>query len=136
MSASGPFVLATPSERVGSLTLRKFGSGRPLVLFYGGAGSWPHWVANVEGLARIFEVIAVDLLGYGDSAAPNSEEPELYVDAVATDIARAVGAGMPFALAGFSFGSAVAAAVARRLPGQVRGIEPVANSGIENGSTL
>jgi 2-hydroxy-6-oxonona-2,4-dienedioate hydrolase len=43
------------------------GSGPPLVLIHGGHGSWTHWVANIEPLARRRHVIALDLPGFGAS---------------------------------------------------------------------
>ena len=31
-----------------------------MLLFHGGAGSWQHWVLNVDALASGFRVIALD----------------------------------------------------------------------------
>lgn len=45
----------------------------PVVLFHGGSGSWTHWIRNISDLAAAGrQVWAVDLPGFGDSAAPPS----------------------------------------------------------------
>ncbi|MCZ7641475.1 MAG: alpha/beta hydrolase [Pseudorhodoplanes sp.] len=53
---------------------RLWGSGRPLLLLHGNAGSWSHWARNIPFLARGHRVIAVDIPGFGDSGMP----PEPY----------------------------------------------------------
>src|SRR5437763_1517035 len=49
---------------------RSWGTGRPLLLVHGGAGSWRHWIRNLEALQRRFQVLAPDLPGFGDSSLP------------------------------------------------------------------
>lgn len=122
MSARLDEALASVVERVGALAVRRFGAGRPLLLVHGGVGSWSHWVANVQTLARSFEVIAVDLPGFGDAPGPSVTEPESYIDAVAEDFLGCVGNGRTFALAGFSFGAVISVAVARRLKPVISGL--------------
>lgn len=102
-------------ERVGALAVRRFGAGKPLLLVHGGVGSWTHWIANVEALSHVFEVIAVDLPGYGDASTPSVTEPESYFDAVADDFLRCIGNSERLGLVGFSFGAVISVAVARRL---------------------
>jgi hypothetical protein len=43
------------------------GSGEPLFLFHGWPGFWYDYWMNIKELAKQFDVIAVDLRGYGDS---------------------------------------------------------------------
>ena len=60
----------TPFRRTANgVAFREFGAGEPLVLMHGGAGSWQHWVRNVDALASAFRVIAIDQPSYGDSTA-------------------------------------------------------------------
>jgi pimeloyl-ACP methyl ester carboxylesterase len=45
--------------------------GSVVVLLHGGSGSWMHWIRNIAPLvAQGRRVLAVDLPGFGDSAAP------------------------------------------------------------------
>lgn len=96
----------------GRLHYVEAGSGTVLLLIHGGHGSWTHWIANLEPLARMHRVIALDMPGFGGSYRPHPDYTiEQYVDTVievmnSLHIATA-------AIAGFSFGSVVAAAAAR-----------------------
>lgn len=95
---------------------RLWGSGRPLLLLHGNAGSWSHWARNIPFLARGHRVIAVDIPGFGDSGMP----PEPYsADSIAALLreglpALAIG-DAPLRIVGFSFGSSVAGALAKQL---------------------
>jgi len=94
------------------------GSGTPLILIHGGHGSWTHWAANIEPLARRRRVLALDLPGFGASFNPKpAYSIEQYAGTVralldALCIERA-------AIAGFSFGCVVSAAVARAEPARI-----------------
>ena len=101
---------------VGALAVRRFGAGRPLVLLHGGSGSHTHWIANIDRLARGFEVVVVDLPGYGDAPRPVSRDPEAYIGALADDLSAAMTGAGRYGLVGFSFGGTLAAALAGRLP--------------------
>jgi epoxide hydrolase 4 len=46
------------------------GSGEPLFLFHGWPGFWYDYWMNIKELAKQFDVIAVDLCGYGDTDKP------------------------------------------------------------------
>jgi pimeloyl-ACP methyl ester carboxylesterase len=92
---------------------REFGAGEPLVLMHGGAGSWQHWVRNVDRLASAFRVIAIDQPGYGDSAPVEPGIPnDDYLAVVADAVSEMCGAAPHIHLAGFSFGGLIAAATA------------------------
>ncbi len=42
-----------------------------MVLLHGGSGSWTHWLRNIVSLLNDgYRVLAIDLPGFGDSAAP------------------------------------------------------------------
>lgn len=101
---------------VGTIAVRRFGAGQPLVLLHGGAGAFTHWIANIDRLARGFQVVALDLPGYGDAPRPVSRDPEAYIGALAEDLAAVMMDAGPFGLVGFSFGATLAAAIAGRLP--------------------
>ena len=49
------------------------GSGPPVVLIHGMLNSSSHWRAVAENLAGEYTVIAPDLIGHGDSAAPRGD---------------------------------------------------------------
>ncbi|MBE2276730.1 MAG: alpha/beta hydrolase [Rhodobacteraceae bacterium] len=93
-----------------SMCWRAAGEGPSLVLVHGGAGSWLHWIANVEALSQDFRVIIPDLPGFGDSD-PGPEPATL--TALAVDMMEGlhglISRRQPINLAGFSLGGAVAA---------------------------
>ncbi len=49
---------------------RRWGEGPPLVLLHGGAGSWTHWIRNIDALAADRTLWIPDLPGLGDSPLP------------------------------------------------------------------
>ena len=53
-----------------SLAYRRTGAGEPLVLLHPLGSSHRAWDPVVPALARHFDVIAVDLPGFGDSEKP------------------------------------------------------------------
>jgi pimeloyl-ACP methyl ester carboxylesterase len=90
--------------------------GEPLVLLHGGAGSWLHWVRNVEALATRFRVLAVDAPAYGESAAvPDDITDEGYLRLFHAAVDEMAEGAPRIHLAGFSFGGYVAAELAVRL---------------------
>ena len=104
----------TPFRRTANgVAFREFGAGEPLVLMHGGAGSWRHWVRNVDALASAFRVIAIDQPSYGDSTAvaPDISNDD-YLAVVAEAVAEICGDAPRIHLAGFSFGGLIAAATA------------------------
>ena len=86
------------------------------MLFHGGMGSWKHWIRNVEPLAQRFTVYALDHPSYGDSAPVARETTgPAYLDLVHELILEMLPGDAPLRFAGFSFGGAIAANLARRL---------------------
>jgi pimeloyl-ACP methyl ester carboxylesterase len=106
--------LDTPfAKSATGVAYRELGAGEPLVLFHGGAGSWEHWVRNVDALATRFRVLALDLPSYGDSDRVEWDiSVEDYLRVTTEAVAEICGAAPRIHLAGFSFGGGVAAAVA------------------------
>ena len=98
------------------MAVRRWGRGPDLVLFHGGMGSWKHWIRNVEPLAERFTVHALDHPSYGDSApVPRETTGPQYLDLVHELLLGMLPGGAPLRLAGFSFGGAIAANLARRI---------------------
>jgi len=114
----------------GDLPVRRAGTGEPLLLLHGGAGSWTHWSRNIPVLARHYCVFALDMPGCGDSPdVDDNVDADSYVAAVAEAISRFSAIAGRFRLCGFSFGGATAAGVAARLGDRVRQLALVAPGG-------
>src|SRR5881628_238948 len=98
------------------MAVHRRGSGPDVVLFHGGMGSWQHWIRNVEPLATRFTVHALDHPSYGESASvPREMTGPEYLDLVHRLIVELFPGDAPLRFAGFSFGGAIAANLARRL---------------------
>ena len=98
------------------MAVHRRGTGPDLVLFHGGMGSWKHWIRNVEPLAERFTVHALDHPSYGASARVTRETSgPTYLDLVHELLLEMLPGDGPLRLAGFSFGGAIAANLARRL---------------------
>ncbi len=121
----------TPFARTATgVAWREFGAGEPLVLMHGGAGSWLHWVRNVDRLGTEFRVIALDLPGYGDSDRPEWDIPIDDYLALVAGAVREIAAGAPrLHLAGFSFGAVVAAATAVALKARAGSLSMTGGAG-------
>lgn len=107
------------------------GSGEPLVLIHGLGHSWRGWRPMLPHLERQFDVLAVDLPGFGRSAPlPERLEatPETLADAVEDELARA---GFDTAhLAGNSLGGWIALELARR--GRARTVTAISPAGLQH----
>jgi pimeloyl-ACP methyl ester carboxylesterase len=98
------------------MAVRRLGQGPDLVLFHGGMGSWRHWTRNIDALAQRFTVHALDHPSYGASApVPRETTGAAYLDLVHGVFVEMFPGDAPLRLAGFSFGGAIAAHLARRL---------------------
>jgi pimeloyl-ACP methyl ester carboxylesterase len=98
------------------MAVHRRGRGPDVVLFHGGMGSWKHWVRNVEPLATRFTVHALDHPSYGASASvPREMTGPQYIDLVHELFLEMFRGDAPLRFAGFSFGGAIAAQLARRL---------------------
>ena len=104
------------TDRTPRLAVHRSGRGPDLVLFHGGMGSWKHWSRNVGPLSERFTVHALDHPSYGDSATvPRETTGPQYLDLFYGLLLEALPGSSPLRLAGFSFGAAIAANMARRL---------------------
>jgi pimeloyl-ACP methyl ester carboxylesterase len=102
--------------------VRVRGAGMPLLLIHGVAGSGLIWSPVAELLEDDFELIAVDLLGYGHSPKPHTRyTPELHVEAVHRSVEERLD-GRPYGLVGLSMGAVLTGEYAARWPEGVEGI--------------
>jgi pimeloyl-ACP methyl ester carboxylesterase len=121
---------ATPCGE-GRMVWRQWGSGRPVVLFHGGHGSWTHWIRNIEALAAHRRVIAADLPGLGDSATPPlPHTPDTLSDIVVAGLSSILAAGEQPDIVGFSFGGMIGGHTAVRLGRRVRSLTLVGSGGL------
>lgn len=99
-------------------------SGAPaLVLLHGSPESWLMWRGVMPALAARYDVVAVDLRGYGDSAKP-AGEAGYDKGTMAADVhalVRRLGLG-PLALVGHDRGARVARRYALDHPGELAGV--------------
>jgi 2-hydroxy-6-oxonona-2,4-dienedioate hydrolase len=99
---------------------RRWGSGPNLVLIHGGAGSWMHWVRNVEVLAKTHTVWAPDMPGFGESDLPDENMDADTVFPYVFSGLHEVLKSQEFDLVGFSFGGLIAALIAADRPDNLR----------------
>src|SRR5947208_5808380 len=102
------------------IAVQRRGQGPDVVLFHGGVGSWKQWVRNIDGLAARCTVHALDHPSYGDSPpVPRETTGPEYLDLMHGIIREMLPGEAPLRFAGFSFGGAIAANLARRLAPRV-----------------
>jgi pimeloyl-ACP methyl ester carboxylesterase len=110
----------TARTRLGTVAYRVFGSGPPLVMIMGYAGTMEVWDPRfVDDLAQRFRVVIFDNAGVGHTQALPAP---LTIDAMANETSALIstlGLGRPNVL-GWSMGSMIAEALAVRDPSQVR----------------
>jgi pimeloyl-ACP methyl ester carboxylesterase len=115
----------------GEMVWRSWGKGRPLLLLHGGAGSWRHWIRNLEALRPARRILAPDLPGLGESAAPPQPwSLDEIAGIVAQGLETVIGPRQTCDVLGFSFGSLVAGAFASQLKARIRALILVGASGL------
>jgi len=110
--------LQTSCGPAAKMTWRRWGEGRPLILLHGGAGSWLHWIRNIETLSRGRSVWVPDMPGFGDSDLPAGPHD---ADALAPFVLDGINQLVKgrFDLVGFSFGALVASLIAAEQPSEL-----------------
>ncbi len=113
----------------GSVRYFTGGSGEPLLLLHGLAGSTRNWVEVLPDLLQRHRVVAVDLPGHaGSGRLPRGASTTDFAE-VAAAVLEQEGLG-PALVVGHSFGGLVAIRLARSRPELVRGLLLVAPAGI------
>jgi pimeloyl-ACP methyl ester carboxylesterase len=102
------------------LYLRRSGTGPAVVLIHGVAGSGAIWDQLVPLLEPQFDLIRVDLLGYGFSPRPHDAtyDASCHITAIHDTIA-ALGLTQPYAVMGLSMGALLALDYAAVYPAEV-----------------
>jgi pimeloyl-ACP methyl ester carboxylesterase len=107
----------------------EMGSGPPMLLVHGLAGSWQNWLETIPHFARTHRVVALDLPGFGESPMPREKISisgygrlvDAFCDEVGIDRAVVVGNSM---------GGFVAAELAIQHPHRVEKLVLVSAAGI------
>ncbi len=106
----------------GKIFARSHGAGPALVLLHGFGETHVAWRNIAPKLAERFSVVAMDLRGYGWSAAPESEKGEAYAKSeMADDVVKVMEAlgHVQFALVGHDRGARVGVRLALDHPGRL-----------------
>jgi pimeloyl-ACP methyl ester carboxylesterase len=105
------------------------GSGPPVVLIHGMLNSSSHWQAVARSLARDHTVIAPDLIGHGDSAAPRGDYSLGAHAASIRDLLAAIGIERA-SIVGHSLGGGVAMQFFYQFPQRVQRLALVSSGGL------
>jgi pimeloyl-ACP methyl ester carboxylesterase len=105
------------------------GSGPPIVLIHGMLNSSSHWQSVALNLARDYTVIAPDLIGHGDSAAPRGDYSLGAHAASIRDLLAAVGIERA-TIVGHSLGGGVAMQFFYQFPQRVERLVLISSGGL------
>ncbi len=107
------------------------GTGEPLVLVHGFGGSKESWDAVLPLLAEHYQVIAVDLPGFGESSKnPDKNFTIASQTVLLNHFVRQLGLKQ-FYLAGNSMGGAIAGEYAAKYPHKVKGLWLISPAGVQ-----
>ena len=108
---------------------RVAGSGPPVVLIHGMLNSSAHWRAVARQLAERYTVIAPDLIGHGDSAAPRGDYSLGAHAASIRDLLAAIGIERA-TIVGHSLGGGVAMQFFYQFPQRVERLALISSGGL------
>lgn len=112
MSMPAPRLIDLPTGRV---AFRRAGEGPPLLLIHGWGGSSRHWLGAFFTLTSNYDVIAIDLPGFGYSSTPRAPARLRTLTTATLELIDALELD-EFAVGGHSLGAAVAMLVAAARP--------------------
>jgi pimeloyl-ACP methyl ester carboxylesterase len=105
------------------------GSGPPVVLIHGMLNSSSHWQTVAMDLARDHTVVAPDLIGHGDSAAPRGDYSLGAHAASIRDVLAAIGIDRA-SIVGHSLGGGVAMQFFYQFPQRVERLALISSGGL------
>jgi pimeloyl-ACP methyl ester carboxylesterase len=108
---------------------RVAGSGPPVVLIHGMLNSSSHWQAVAQSLAGDYTVVAPDLIGHGDSAAPRGDYSLGAHAASIRDLLAAIGMDSA-SIVGHSLGGGVAMQFFYQFPQRVERLVLISSGGL------
>ena len=108
---------------------RVAGSGPPVVLIHGMLNSSSHWQAVAQSLAGDYTVVAPDLIGHGDSAAPRGDYSLGAHAASIRDLLAAIGMDSA-SIVGHSLGGGVAMQFFYQFPQRVEHLVLISSGGL------
>ena len=108
---------------------RVAGSGPPVVLIHGMLNSSSHWQAVAQELAGEHTVVAPDLIGHGDSAAPRGDYSLGAHAASIRDLLAAIGIDRA-SIVGHSLGGGVAMQFFYQFPQRVERLALISSGGL------
>jgi pimeloyl-ACP methyl ester carboxylesterase len=120
METSSVLLLYNEQMNPELLFSRRSGSGPVLVLLHGVIGSSAIWDLVTPNVVSSFDVISLDLLGYGHSPKPAGEyTPERQVRAIQQTLLH-LGVNQPYNLVGLSMGALIALNLTASNPKMIR----------------
>jgi pimeloyl-ACP methyl ester carboxylesterase len=106
-----------PRSEAGTLAAIAAGEGPTVLLIHGVGLRAEAWGAQIDALACVYRVLAVDMPGHGESLRlPTPAMLADYTDAIAATL------NAPAVVVGHSFGAMIALDLALRHPGRVAGV--------------
>jgi pimeloyl-ACP methyl ester carboxylesterase len=105
------------------------GSGPPVVLIHGMLNSSSHWQTVAQSLAGDYTVVAPDLIGHGDSAAPRGDYSLGAHAASIRDLLAAIGMDSA-SIVGHSLGGGVAMQFFYQFPQRVERLVLISSGGL------
>ncbi len=99
------------------------GAGQPLVLLHGFTGSKNNWHPIIEGLQSRFELIAIDLVGHGETDNPSDYERYSIANSANDIVTLLQHFGITtFNLLGYSMGGRLALYIATHYPKRINAL--------------